>query len=96
MEDILCNSIQVKRFVNTPVPSVTYLLVNIESGHCIVIDPGSKEEPELRDYIQEQGLKLDAIGKKQSWLSDFSANITANAAWDTIIYFASRILKNIK
>lgn len=61
MEDILCNSIQVKRFVNTPVPSVTYLLVNIESGHCIVIDPGSKEEPELRDYIQEQGLKLDYI-----------------------------------
>lgn len=59
MEDILCNRIQVKRFVNTPVPSNTYLL--IDGGHCLVIDPGSKEQADVRDYIQANGLTLDYI-----------------------------------
>ena len=57
MEDILCNRIQVKRFVNTPVPSNTYLLVDGE--YCLVIDPGSKEQADVRDYIQAYGLTLD-------------------------------------
>lgn len=61
MEDILCNNIKVKRFINTPVPSVTYLLEDEGSGHCIIIDPGSKEEIELRDYIQAHRLTLDYI-----------------------------------
>lgn len=59
MEDILCNRIQVKRFVNTPVPSNTYLLIDGE--HCLVIDPGSKEQADVRDYIQTHGLTLDYI-----------------------------------
>lgn len=61
MEDILYNSIKVKRFINTPVPSVTYLLEDEVLGRCLVIDPGSKEEPELRDYIQAHGLVPDYI-----------------------------------
>ncbi len=61
MEDILCNNIKVKRFINTPVPSVTYLLAEESDRRCIVIDPGSKEEPDMCDYIQKNGLTLDYI-----------------------------------
>ena len=59
MEDILCNRIKVKQFINTPVPSNTYLLIDGE--HCIVIDPGSKKQADVRDYIHEHGLILDHI-----------------------------------
>ena len=59
MEDILCNKICVERFVNTPVPSNTYLLVYGNRG--IVIDPGSREQADVRDYIQAHGLSLDYI-----------------------------------
>ena len=47
------------RFVNTPVPSNTYLLVN--GNHCLVIDPGTKEQTDVRDYILEHDLTLDYI-----------------------------------
>lgn len=60
MEDILCNNINVLSFVNTPVPSNTFLLVK-EDGHCIVIDPGTKEQDDVRDYIQLRNLTLDYI-----------------------------------
>lgn len=59
MADILCNKIKVERFVNTPVPSNTYLLIDGE--HCMVIDPGSKEQTDVRDYIEVRGLTLDYI-----------------------------------
>ena len=59
MEDILCNKIKVERFINTPVPSNTYLLIDGE--HCMVIDPGSKEQTDVRDYIEAHGLTLDYI-----------------------------------
>lgn len=59
MEDILCNKIKVERFINTPVPSNTYLL--IDGQHCVVIDPGSKKQADVRDYIQAHGLTLDFI-----------------------------------
>lgn len=61
MEDILCNNIKVLRFVNTPVPSVTYLLTDEANRRCIVIDPGSKEEHDVVDHIQRNGLSLDFI-----------------------------------
>ena len=47
-------------FVNAPVPSNTFLLVR-EDGHCIVIDPGTKEQADVRDYLQAHGLRLDYI-----------------------------------
>ena len=61
MEDILCNNIKVLQFDNVPVPSNTYLLVNKASKKCIVIDPGTKEQANVRDYIQMHGLTLDYI-----------------------------------
>ena len=61
MEDILCNNIKVLRFDNTPVPSNTYLLVNEIGKNCIVIDPGTKEQTNVYNYIQSHGLTLDYI-----------------------------------
>lgn len=61
MEDILCNNIKVLQFDNVPVPSNTYLFVNEASKKCIVIDPGTKEQANVRNYIQKQGLTLDYI-----------------------------------
>lgn len=60
MEDILCNNIKVLSYVNTPVPSNTYLLVR-EDRRCLVIDPGTKEQADVRDYIQSYGLTLNYI-----------------------------------
>ena len=59
MEDILCNRIKVLRFVNTPVPSNTYLLV--DGDRCVVIDPGTKEQADVCDYIQSRNFTLDYI-----------------------------------
>lgn len=53
--------LEIKRFVNSPVPSNTYLISNENTHSCIVVDPGSKEEPELMAYINEKGLKVDYI-----------------------------------
>lgn len=47
-------------FVNAPVPSNTFLLIR-EYGHCIVIDPGTKEQADVRDYIRSHSLTLDYI-----------------------------------
>ena len=49
------------QFNNVPVPSNTYLLVNEANKNCIVIDPGTKEQVNVRDYIQSQELNLDYI-----------------------------------
>ncbi len=61
MEDILCNDIKVIRFINNPVPSNAYLLIDETGINCIAIDPGSKEERDMRNYITTHGLSLDYI-----------------------------------
>ena len=61
MEDILCNKVSVLRFRNKPVPSNTYLLIESERKHCLVIDPGSKDETVLCNYIRTNGLTLDYV-----------------------------------
>ena len=52
---------EIKRFVNSPVPSNTYLISKENTSSCIIIDPGSKEEPELIAYIKEKRLSVDYI-----------------------------------
>lgn len=61
MEDILCNNIKVLRFINNPVPSNAYLLIDETGTYCIAIDPGSKEQGDMRDFIISHGLSLDYI-----------------------------------
>lgn len=61
MVDTLCNNIKVLRFVNSPVPSNAYLLIDGSGVNCIVIDPGSKVQNDIRDYIKKKNLILDYI-----------------------------------
>lgn len=49
------------RFINSPVPSNTYLLRVGDSVSCVVVDPGSKKETELLSYIKNNGLSIDYI-----------------------------------
>lgn len=51
----------IKQFVNSPVPSNTYLISIENTSSCIVIDPGSKEEADLLSYIREKGLTVEYI-----------------------------------
>jgi glyoxylase-like metal-dependent hydrolase (beta-lactamase superfamily II) len=43
------------------VPSNTYLLIDAQGRHCIVIDPGSREQTNVREFIQTNRLSLDYI-----------------------------------
>lgn len=61
MADILCNNLEVVRFINNPVPSNAFLVVCKEQKRCLVIDPGSKDQKDIRDYICENGYSLDYI-----------------------------------
>lgn len=61
MGDILYNNLEVKRFINSPVPSNAYLVVCKKNKACIVIDPGSKEQCDIRDFIFDNGYSLDYI-----------------------------------
>ena len=49
------------RFINSPVPSNAYLLIDEKGKNCIAIDPGSKEQSDMRDYIISHRLVLDFI-----------------------------------
>ena len=47
----------VKTFVNKPVTSNCYVLFDKEKGNdCIIVDPGSKSEAYLIEYIDREGL----------------------------------------
>lgn len=49
--------LEVHSFVNSPVTSNCYVLFNKTVSHeCIIVDPGSKDEKELFDYLEEEGL----------------------------------------
>lgn len=61
MADILCNNLRVERFINSPVPSNAYLIMDESNGHCIAVDPGSKEQEDMREHIISHGLMLDYI-----------------------------------
>ena len=64
-----------------------------ERRDYILLSSISQEKSEIMSMLAEQGQKIDIISKKQSWLNDFSANIAANAAFETLIYLGSKILK---
>lgn len=47
----------VKRFINSPVSSNTYILQFEKNNDCVIIDPGSKKSEELIDYLKINQLK---------------------------------------
>ena len=45
-----------------------------------------------------QLMMLDEINRKvsrQTWWSDFSSNIAGNAAWDGLVWLATRLLRKL-
>lgn len=61
MVDTLCNNLEVVTFTNAPVPSNAFLIVCKDEKRCMVVDPGSKEQNNIRDYICDNGYGLDFI-----------------------------------
>lgn len=51
----------VRRFINSPVSSNSYLICNEGFKECVIIDPGSKNVTELMSFLDENDLKLMGI-----------------------------------
>lgn len=47
----------VQRFINSPVPSNTYILVDEPSRECVIVDPGTKGSQEVLNYIVDNRLE---------------------------------------
>lgn len=52
---------EIKRFVNTPVPSNTYLIEDESSKKCLIIDPGTKGGESIIGYIKDNHLVPEYI-----------------------------------
>lgn len=61
MEDIHFNKIELVRFINSPVPSNAYLIIDNTTGKCVVIDPGSRDQKDICDFLDKRELELDYI-----------------------------------
>ena len=54
----LLKMLEVHSFVNSPVTSNCYVLFDKSvSNECIIVDPGSKDEKELFDYLKKEKLE---------------------------------------
>lgn len=51
----------IHRYINTPVPSNTYIIVDEATRECIIIDPGTKECQNVIDDIHRNGWKPQYI-----------------------------------
>ena len=67
-----------------------------EMRDYLILSTISREHDEVMNAINEQGKQIDIISRKNSWLYDFSANISANAVFNTLLYLGSRLIQNIK
>lgn len=54
------------------------------------------EHKEVMDALASQGNKIDLLSKQNHFWRDFGANIAGNAAYDSALWLASRLLKLIK
>lgn len=45
---------KIERFINSPVPSNTYILVDEPSKECVIVDPGTKGSQEVIKYISDK------------------------------------------
>ena len=53
--------LSVKRFINSPVNSNTYLIKDSQNNECVVIDPGSPDISEIKEFILRNDLILRFI-----------------------------------
>lgn len=61
MEDIHCNSLELVRFHNYPVASNSYVVTDVKTKECIIVDPGSKNPDDIANYLKEHTLRLRYI-----------------------------------
>ena len=47
---------RIRRFINSPVPSNTYIIEDESSRECVVVDPGTNGSEEIIGYIKDIGL----------------------------------------
>ena len=47
---------KIKRFINSPVPSNTYIIEDDSTKECVVVDPGTNGGAEIIGYIKDCGL----------------------------------------
>ena len=48
---------KIERFINSPVPSNTYILVDEPSKECAIVDPGTNGSQEIINYIDNSHLE---------------------------------------
>lgn len=51
----------VKSLINDPVDSVTYIVANEKNDKAIIIDPGTKEDRRITDYLEQSNLEPEYI-----------------------------------
>lgn len=49
-------SMRIRRFINSPVPSNTYIIEDESSMECVVVDPGTNGSAEIIGYIKGSAL----------------------------------------
>lgn len=47
---------RIQHFINSPVPSNTYIIEDESSRECVVVDPGTNGSAEISGYIKDSGL----------------------------------------
>ena len=47
---------KIQRFINSPVPSNTYIVEDNSTKECVVVDPGTNGSAEIIGYIKDGGL----------------------------------------
>lgn len=47
----------IERFINSPVPSNTYILIDEPSKECVIVDPGTNGSQEIINYIGDNHLE---------------------------------------
>lgn len=55
-----------------------------------------KDHREIMDALSQQRADLEAIKKKQNWVTDFGSDIAANFFTDSLIWLGSKLIKRIR
>lgn len=61
MADILSNNLSVIRFINAPVSSNAFIVIDGVGKNAIVIDPGSKDQSNIIEFLNSNNITLDYI-----------------------------------
>ncbi len=52
-----------------------------------------RDHREIMQALQEQHRKLDAIGRKQNWITDFGSDVAANFLTDGLVWLGSKLFR---